>query len=297
MSAKKTGLGRGFDVLIPKDLDTSLIEADLGRIQKLLTADIKANPEQPRREFDEKSLSGLASSIKQHGVLQPIIVVRIQGNGYRIVAGERRWRAAQVANLKHIPAIVRSLEELEQIELALIENIQRVDLSPLEQALSVYRLQHHFNLSLEQISKKLGKAQSTISNLSRLLRLPPAATAALRNKKITEGHARSILSLSSNPAKQDELLSSILNNGWTVRRAEQFVMTFKSEKTTLTPNEVLPKGEELLRILSTKFNSTVKLTRRAKGGQLIISFKSERELSDIVSRLKALPSKELTQEE
>jgi ParB family chromosome partitioning protein len=132
--AKKQSLGKGFDILIPKDIDQTILEEDKHRVQRVLIDDVLPNPDQPRREFDLSALNELATSIKKHGVLQPIIVVRA-GKGYRIVAGERRWRAAKSANLGHIPAIVRSLEELEQIELALIENVQRVDLSPLEQAL------------------------------------------------------------------------------------------------------------------------------------------------------------------
>jgi ParB family chromosome partitioning protein len=167
----KQALGRGFDILIPKEVDKTILEEDKHRVQKVLIQDIIPNPEQPRREFDERALSELAESIKRHGILQPIIVMR-QGEKYHIIAGERRWRASKSAGLTHIPAIVRSLEELERVELALIENIQRVDLSPLEQALSVYKLQQQFNLALEDVAKKLGKAPSTISNLTRLLQLP-----------------------------------------------------------------------------------------------------------------------------
>jgi ParB family chromosome partitioning protein len=160
MSASKQSLGRGLGALISDDLDRSILQEDSERVQKLLITDIVPNPDQPRREFDQSALKELAQSIEQHGVVQPIIVVRFgQANQYRIVAGERRWRAAQLAKQTHLPAIVRSMRQLEEIELSLIENIQRVDLSPLEQALSVYKLQHQFNLALEDIAKKLGKAR------------------------------------------------------------------------------------------------------------------------------------------
>jgi ParB family chromosome partitioning protein len=224
----RQSLGRGFDILMPTNIDKTILEEDKNRVQKLLIQDIIPNPDQPRREMDAKALAELTGSIKQHGILQPIIVVRDKSKtGYRIVAGERRWRAATAAELTHIPAIVRSLEELEQVELSLIENIQRVDLSPLEQAMSVYRLQHQFSLALEQIAEKLGKAPSTISNLTRLLQLPDSARLALQEGKISEGHARAILSLKGNKTKQEELLSCILNNGWTVRQAEQFATATK----------------------------------------------------------------------
>src|SRR5258706_6811168 len=140
MSAQKQALGRGIGALVPQDLDQSILQEDNERVQKLLISDIVPNPEQPRREFDLAALNELADSLIQHGVVQPIIVMRLSGNNnYQIIAGERRWRAANLAKLTHIPAIVRSLKELEQIEISLIENIQRVDLSPLEQAMSVYK--------------------------------------------------------------------------------------------------------------------------------------------------------------
>jgi ParB family chromosome partitioning protein len=140
MVAKQTGLGKGFGSLIPQDLDQSLLRDNVERIQKLRIQDVFANPDQPRKQFDEAAHTEMVSSIKQHGILQPLIVVRAK-EGYRIVAGERRWRAAKAADLSHVPAIVRSLKELEEVEMALIENIQRVDLSAWEQAVSVFKLQ------------------------------------------------------------------------------------------------------------------------------------------------------------
>ncbi len=284
--AKKQSLGRGFDILIPKDVDQTIMEEDKHRVQKVLIEDIVPNPEQPRREFDPASLGELAESIKRHGVLQPIIVVKnSQGNGYLIVAGERRWRAAKQAKLEHIPAIVRSLKELEQVELALIENIQRVDLSPLEQALSVYKLQQQFNLALDDIAQKLGKAPSTISNLTRLLQLPEAAREALRVGKISEGHARAILALKGNEAKQDELLSCILNNKWTVRQAEQFVTSTKRGAESRKAVTSTASETELTKDLSTQLGTNVKIKHTARGGQLIISFKSEDDLERLAEKI------------
>lgn len=287
----KSHLGRGFDILIPKDLDTSILEEDKIRVQKLLISDIIPNPDQPRREFDEASIKGLADSIRVHGVLQPIIVVRDSGSkGYKIVAGERRWRAAAAAKLENIPAIVRSLKELEQIELALIENIQRVDLSPLEQALSVYKLQHQFNLSLEQVSQKLGKAQSTVSNLARLLRLPEAARTALKEGKITEGHARAILSLSRYPARQEELLRSILNNGWTVRQAEQFATEAKKGSKSQVARAKTADEDARTKKIGEYLGTNVRIRHTANGGQIIIQFNSDAELDRLAKTI--APSKE-----
>jgi ParB family chromosome partitioning protein len=282
----KQSLGRGFDILIPKDVDKTILEEDKHRVQKILIEDIIPNPEQPRREFDEQSLAELAISIKRHGVLQPIIVVRDEdGNKYNIVAGERRWRASKSAGMSHIPAIVRSLKELERVELALIENIQRVDLSPLEQALSVYKLQQQFNLALEEIAKKLGKAPSTISNLTRLLQLPEQAREALRTGKISEGHARAILALKGSPSKQDELLSCILNNGWTVRQAEQFVTSLKKGANSTQAKGSTASESALTMDISAQLGVPVKVKHTAKGGQLIISFKSEIELEQLTAKI------------
>jgi ParB family chromosome partitioning protein len=284
MSAQKPSLGRGLGALISEDLDRSIMTEDNERVQKLLIQDIVPNPDQPRREFDPQALDEMAKSIEQHGVVQPIIVVR-HNEAYRIVAGERRWRAAQLAKLTHLPAIVRSMQELEEIELSLIENIQRVDLSPLEQALSVYKLQQQFNLSLDEIAKKLGKAPSTISNLSRLLQLPDEAREALRAGKISEGHARAILSLKGLPDKQAELLSSILNNGWTVRQAEQFATAAKEGASADTAKTRTASETELTRQVGKRLGTKVQIKHTAKGGQLIIRFNSDDHLQQIAEKL------------
>jgi ParB family chromosome partitioning protein len=282
----KQSLGKGFDILIPKDIDQTILEEDKHRVQRVLIDDIKPNPDQPRREFDQAMLNELSNSIKRHGVLQPIIVVRAE-NGYRIVAGERRWRAAKAASLNHIPAIVRSLQELEQIELALIENVQRVDLSPLEQALSVYRLQQQFNLTLESIAEKLGKAPSTVSNLTRLLQLPESAREALRKGKISEGHARAILALKNNLALQEELLSCILDNGWTVRQAEQFATSAKKDANSVKAKGNTASENELTKDLSRQLVVKVKIKHTARGGQLVLTFSSEEELSNLIQKLQS----------
>jgi ParB family chromosome partitioning protein len=286
MSAQKQSLGRGLGALISEDLDRSILQEDNERVQKLLIQDIVPNPDQPRREFDVSALEEMARSIEQHGVVQPIIVVR-HGSQYRIVAGERRWRAAQLAQLSHLPAIVRSMQELEEIELSLIENIQRVDLSPLEQALSVYKLQHQFNLALEDIAKKLGKAPSTISNLMRLLQLPDSAREALRAGTISEGHARAILSLKQWPDKQAELLRSILDNNWTVRQAEQFAVAAKQGADSQVASSRTASETKLTRDFGQKLGTKVRIKHTAKGGQLIIQFNSDDHLQEISQKLQS----------
>ncbi len=285
--AKKISLGKGMEALIPTDLDASILGEDLHRIQKIPITDIVPNAGQPRRQFDKDELSGLALSIKKHGVLQPIIVVRQSGGkGYVVVAGERRWRAASEAGLSHMPAIVRSLQELEQIELSIIENIQRVDLSPLEQAMAVYKLQHQFSLSLDQIAAKLGKAPSTLSNIGRLLQLPEDARRALQEGKISEGHARAILALKGKSSKQQELLSCILNNGWTVRQAEQFVVAAKKGANLVEAKGRTASETELTKDLAKKLKRDVQVRHTAKGGQIIIHFKNEADLEKLASQLR-----------
>ncbi|HVS78817.1 MAG TPA: ParB/RepB/Spo0J family partition protein [Candidatus Saccharimonadales bacterium] len=284
MRAQKQTLGRGLGALISEDLDRSILREDNERVQKILIQDIIPNPDQPRRQFDEAALNELARSIEQHGVVQPIIVVRHK-NQYRIVAGERRWRAAQLAKLDSVPAIIRSMQELEEIELSLIENIQRVDLSPLEQAMSVYKLQQQFNLGLDEIAAKLGKAPSTISNLTRLLQLPDAAREALREGKISEGHARAILSLKGSPDKQEELLRSILDNSWTVRQAEQFATAAKEGADAEAAKNRTASETDLTRRLGQNLGTKVQIKHTARGGQLIIRFNSENHLQEIAKQL------------
>jgi ParB family transcriptional regulator, chromosome partitioning protein len=285
MANKKSGLGKGFDALIPTDFDASLLVDAEDRVKNLFISEVQPNPEQPRRHFDKDALAELAVSIKQYGVLQPIIVSPA-GEGYIIVAGERRWRASSLAGLKRIPAIVRNRKELEQLEVALIENVQRVDLSPLEQAVSIERLHQQFNISYAEIAKRLGKAETTISNIVRLLQLPPIARDALQAGLITEGHARAILSLKGDVEKQTELLALIQKHGWSVRQAEQFVSAYKqgidSKRTVSTR---LSSETPQTKLLSKHLGHKVSLKRTAKGGRLEIHFRSDDDLEKIVKRL------------
>jgi len=286
MSAKK-GLGRGFDVLIPQDVDTAVLFDDQERVQKIAVSALIPNPDQPRTTFDEEALNQLAQSIKQYGVLQPLIVTPHGPGRYAIVAGERRWRASQLAGETKVPVIVRTTKELERLEIALVENVQRVDLSPLEQALSIERLHQQFSMTYESIAKRLGKASSTVNNIVRLLQLPKEAQVALTEGKIFEGHARTILSLKDMPEKQQELLNNIIRYGWSVRQAEQFVVSlregFKEPKAT---RERMQTETPATKLLSKKLGGTpVRIRRMAKGGKLEIGFKSDEELDKILKSL------------
>ncbi len=286
MSSKKQfGLGKGFDALMPQGIDSSLLEQGRDRVNNLLINEIEPNPNQPRREFDEAALNELAESIKQFGVLQPLLVMPKNGK-HQIIAGERRWRASKIAGLKRVPVTVRTAQELEQLEMAMVENIQRVDLSPLEQAATIKRLHEIFNITYEDIAKRLNKAESTVNNIVRLLNLPPSAQDALRDNLISEGHARAILALKKYPEYQEKLLLLIQKNGWSVRQAEQFVVATKSSdkdivKAKKRASPTTPQTEKLSKVL----NRPVSVNHMAKGGRLVIRFKTDDDLEDLINIL------------
>lgn len=285
-TGKKVGLGRGFDTLIPQDVDATLLFDDQEKIQKIAVGLLSPNPHQPRTTFDEDALKQLAESITQYGILQPLVVTPYGQGKYAIIAGERRWRAAQLAGEAKVPVIVRSTKELERLEIALVENVQRVDLSPLEQALSIERLHQQFSMTYELIAKRLGKASSTVNNIVRLLQLPKDAQDALNEGRIFEGHARAILSLKDLPGKQAELLANITRHGWSVRQAEQFVTSVKEgyQESTAT-KERMQTETPATKMLSKKLGSPVHIRRMAKGGKLEIAFKTDEELDRILNSL------------
>ena len=284
--SKNKGLGKGFGSLLPDDFDQAILLDKKDRVNKIPLDKIKINADQPRKHFDKTSLEELSSSIKTYGLLQPI-VISPEDDGYIVIAGERRFRAAKLAGLKDITALVRSSEELERIEIGLVENVQREDLSPLEQAISIVRLHEQFNLEYRDIGARLGKAYSTITNIVRLLHLPENARKALEDKKITEGHARSILALKGTPKLQDKLLENIISKGWSVRAAEKFVSESKERtgvgvKTALVVSpEYVARSKNLAKKLSTK----VDIKPFRIGGKIEIGYKSEKELERILNNL------------
>jgi ParB family chromosome partitioning protein len=285
-TVKRSGLGKGFDVLIPQDFDKSLVFDDNERVQKIAVEELQANPNQPRQHFDKQTLEQLADSIKQYGVLQPLVVSPLKAGGYAIVAGERRWRATQLAGLKKVPAIVRTTKELEQLEIAIVENVQRVDLSPLEQAVSIERLHQQFNMTYEAIAQRLGKATTTVNNTVRLLQLPEAARQALYDQQITEGHARAILALKQWPEKQAELLQLIIKNDWPVRQAERYVVSIKEGyKDKKATRQRMQTETPATKRLSKRIGAPVHIRRTAKGGKLEIRFNSDEELEKVLSVL------------
>lgn len=293
MSKKSaTGLGKGFGSLLPQDFDQSMLLDKHDRVQKISVSEIKADPNQPRRTFDQQAINELAQSINRYGILQPLVVTGKEGD-YKIVAGERRFRAAQKAGLDRVPVLIRTLEEIERLEISLIENVQRVDLNPVEQAVSIARLHEQFNISYPEIANRLGKAHSTVANIVRLLQLPEFARESLSQGKISEGHARQILALKE-PGLQQELLANIEQNGWSVRQAEQFVSDHKEAKTPVNEGEVRPVrqhpslkvNEKLTKNLSTKWGAKVRVAPRARGGgKIAIDFESSEQLEKFIEFL------------
>ncbi len=283
----KRGLGRGFESLLSPDFDKiSLLSSPEDRIEKIEITLLQANPYQPRHRFDETALKELAASIKQYGIVQPIVVTPVKDGLYTLIAGERRWRAATIAGLKHIPAIIRSSKQLEQLEIALIENVQRVDLSPLEQALSIERWHEQFSVSYDAIAARLGKAVSTINNTVRLLQLPDAAHEALKNQQISEGHARAILALKGNADQQTQLLEAIIKHDWSVRQAERYVTGVKAGATDhKQAHKHVQTESPVTRSLSKALGTEVKVRHTAKGGVLEIRFKSDEDLERITKHI------------
>jgi len=286
MATQQHGLGRGFDALIPQNFDSSILLDEADRVQKLAIEAIVPRTDQPRQTFDEAALQELAESIRMHGVLMPLVVTTAKDGKYRIIAGERRWRAAKIAGLKTLPAIVRTLKELEQLEIALIENVQRVDLTPLEQAISIERLHQQFSLPYESIAKRLGKASSTIANMVRLLQLPDPAREALASGAISEGHARAILALKDYPDKQTALLISITKQGWSVRQAERYVVSVKAGITSeQAVRSRVATETPATKALGKRFGTQVHIRRTARGGRLELAFKSDDDLDRLLKLL------------
>lgn len=297
MAEKKRGLGRGFESLIPTQiveeefdvtakLDVATGKSGKGEMLREVTPDlIDPNPHQPRQVFKEDELQGLAESIKVHGVLQPLVVTELNGR-FELIAGERRLRASKLAGLETVPVIVRSFDEQQKLELAIIENIQRADLNPIETATAYRKLADQFNLSYEAIGRQVGKDRSTVANTLRLLNLPIEAKRAVVEGKITEGHARVILSVLE-PDKQLELLDLMLKNGWTTRQAEEFARAFKGEAGTKEKGEArIAASNTLTQSLSDYLGAKVLQKPSAKGGRLIIEYYSDEELDRIYRAIK-----------
>ena len=288
MAKQKFTLGRGLDALISTEAVRTSGSSSIGEIE---IGKIVANPNQPRRDFNEEALQELADSIKELGVIQPITLRKMEDDTYQIIAGERRYRASQLAGKTTIPAYILKADDEDTMEMALIENIQREDLNALEIALAYQQLIEQHNLSQEQLSKRIGKGRATIANFLRLLKLPAAIQVALKEKRIDMGHAKALLSLESH-SEQIALFNDIEKNNYTVREVEEMVRRIKEGDDAVAAVAQKKSADkkqdaafhQLKKQLTNFFQAPVQMTCSAKGsGKISIKFKNEKELERIIS--------------
>jgi ParB family chromosome partitioning protein len=290
---KKSSLGTGLSSLIPEKTKRPMVAEMPGaahgdEVIKLSVDSIIPNPHQPRYYFDGENLKDLAESIREHGVVQPIIVTRIAEGKYELIAGERRLRASKLIGNKEIPAIVREADNQEKLELAIIENVQRHNLNAIEEAKAYKRLKEEFGLTQEEIAKKLGKGRVAVANTMRLLDLPVEIQRGIIEGKITEGHARAILGL-DNPEKQRALYELILKGKLTVRDAENKVreIMVPSHTRTMTFSAINPEIQDLENRLQQNLGTKIQIKKKGTAGKIMIDFFSEEEFEKIKNLLLA----------
>ncbi len=276
------GLGRSFESLIPTELIdeefdlTAAEDKKESKLKELKLADIVRDEEQPRREFNQEAIEALAASIKEHGVLQPIVVTKEEGK-YKIVAGERRWRASKIAGLETIPAIVRTLDSQNRLELSIIENAQREDLNAIELATAYAKLKNQFNLSTEDIAAKVGKSEQTIQNSLRLLTLPDDVKKTMVKEKLTEGVMRPLVARDEETIRK--VLQKIIEEGWTARKVERYIAdTKKKSSTALIKKHQDRKTEDAL---SAKYNAVARINNKT----LTFRCKNESDLKALIDNL------------
>lgn len=280
--AKTKGLGRGFESLIPTEMVaeefdvTSEVDGKVSELKELKLTDIVRDEGQPRKHFDKVALEELAASIQEHGVLQPIVVVKA-GDKYQIVAGERRYRASQIAEMETIPAIVRTLDAQNKLELSIIENAQREDLNPIELATAYAKLKEQFNLTDKQIGERVGKSSSSIQNTLRLLKLPDEAKRAMQEHHLMEGPMRPLITLE--PEQIHEILPKMIEGGWSARKVEQYIAENKKKSSVraVKVNEFLKEEAKLGR----KFGVEV----RIRGRSVTLSAKNDGEFQKLLKVL------------
>ena len=276
MAMTRRGLGRGLDVLIPVD------EAQAGGVQDAPLEAITPNPHQPRGSISTQDVQELADSIREHGIIQPLIVTRKAGGGYQLIAGERRWRAARLAGLQRVPVIVKDVAPQQMLELALVENVQRADLNPLEEALAYKQLIEEFGLSQGDVAQRVGKSRPAVANTLRLLLASPAVQAAVMEGTITEGHARALLGLPSQE-DQDAVLRVVIQQAMNVRQVEALVQQFaRPPKPKPAP---LPEVQALEESFEASLGTRVRLKAGRKGGRVVIYYYSDEEFQALYERL------------
>lgn len=281
MAKKRGGLGRGLDAIFIQN-ETE----DGGSTVTLKISEIEPNHNQPRRDFDEESLSQLAESIKAHGLIQPIVVRPLLGGGYQIVAGERRYRACRIAELTEVPVIIRELTEKETMEIALIENLQREDLNPIDEALGYKSLMDEHGLSQEEVSSAVGKSRPAVANTLRLLKLPEKLSALVRDGKLSAGHARALLSI-ENEKEMEKLADEVINSDLSVRQIERIAKQ-RIKKPAVKKSERKPSYYSMVeQTLSEYLGKKVKVAplSNKKGGTLSIEFYSDDELKELAGKL------------
>ena len=295
---KKDALGKGIRSLlqsIDSDMKTSAGTLKTDVVEKTTSSsriplsDIEVNPKQPRQDFDETALQELAASIKTHDIIQPLTVYKTPSGKYRLIAGERRFRAARIAGLKDVPVYIRQVNDQELLELALLENLQRQDLNAIEIGLSYKRLMEECDLTQEQVAERMGKERSTVTNYIRLLKLPPGIVVAVRNGSISMGHARALVNVDQ-VDKQLYVFNEIVSKGLSVRQTEQLVRKLyqdgkpvkKTEKSSLPP-----AFRQIEDNLASHFGTRVKLQHQKKGhGQIVLEYYSLEELNALLEKLK-----------
>lgn len=284
MTKKRRGLGKGLAALIPDEPLDNIENNDKDRVINIEVSLIQPNKDQPRREFDLDSLKDLAESIKVHGLIQPVIVRKIN-DGYELVAGERRWRAAKIAGLKEIPCIVRDFENRKSAEIALVENIQRKDLNPIEEAIAYKRLMENYNLTQEEISSIVGKSRPYVANTLRLLNLSQEVISFILDGKLTSGHGRALLQI-NNSNMQIKFAKEIIEKGLSVRETEKLVKEVKNKVKVKKNNRneqerdpfTLEIEEQLRKVLGTK----VQISKGEKKGKIEIEYYSQDDLDRIL---------------
>ena len=284
--ARRPGLGQGLGALIPGDDAQDQNRQTSSGIAQIPIEDISPNPHQPRIEMDEDTIRELAESIREYGLIQPLIVSKeTEQDGYILIAGERRWKAAKTVGLSMVPAIIREVSEQGQLEIALIENLQREDLTPLETAGAYQQLAENFALTHDQIAARVGKSRTSVTNTLRLLNLPDQVKNSLAEGLITEGHARALLGLSSAQA-QRAALSTVLNLGLNVRQTESLVKKLNGDRL---PPRLKPQPSPEIKALEDRlrqhFGTKVNLQDRKNGGSLIIFYYSDEELNAILDKI------------
>lgn len=282
---RKGGLGKGLDALIPSSSPVAP-QQEKGTVE-VPVSQIVPNPRQPRTLMNEEELQGLADSIREHGILQPLVVsFDSRSNQYVLVAGERRLRASRIAGLETVPVIIRQASEQQRLELALIENVQRADLTPLETAEAYHQLSDEFGLTHEEIARQVGKSREAVTNTHRLVRLPEEVKQGLAQGLITEGHARALLTLEARPQLMIEVYKTVIDNKLSVRQTEAIVKEISGNRPRRTlrkevPADIQEMEEELRRYLGTR----IKLRYGKDGGSLTIYYFSDEELNDMVSKI------------